>query len=416
MERVKGYLAGVRIPSIQDLKSGDYFRSFLAKKDLPDGSYIKDFEGVLIKLQEILIWNNVTETAVWLVLSQLFLYQFCWSSTPIISSTAYVCLASYLYITWTQRIWPTIRIQPHAEDSEKFTPVHPDVLSAPELEKILANIKQKTNQIYSGLWILRAEEPLRFCLTSSIFFIFIIYLGTKISTAVLLHSLALTLFLLPPLFLHLSRKKQAEPFLLFVLDVVSSLTNLLIYTSKSAPPQESHDLDDFIPEHSKETLENLDISIKNTNAEKEPEDSLSLSLASDLKIPSHEEVDQPSSLALLSQDLEADLLPTTSNIVDDEVSEEEDLEGPVGRLGGVDDSDSDTADPIFSLSDVASNSLSSAMSSVLQSQVLASFSSPLSSSSPATTAAPRARNRRESEPDLEDFELISEDELDKASP
>lgn len=403
MEKIRNYCSTIQVPSWSDVKSGEAFRRLLrGAGDQDKTSWIKDSEVLLVQLQEILIWTNVTQSAIYLVLSQLFLYQFCISSTPLISSTAYLCLVSYLYVTWTQRIWPTIKIpDQHKEDAEKFTTVNPDVLSAPELENINNNIKLRISEITTGLCLMRAEVPTRFCITLSTFFICLAILGAKISTAVLIHSSALLLFILPPLVLHLIRNESTKASVELTGEVLFSLSNLLIYTSSSAPPQESHELDDFIPEQSKENLENLDISIKQ-KSDRDPDLSVAL-LDSDVKIPSHEEVDQPASLSHL--DLEADLLPALK--IDDHESEEEELEGPVGRLGGVDDSDSDTADPQFSLTSAAFSSYLPSVTSAIQSAVTTQI---LGSSS--STIDPL---RRSSEPDLEDFELISDEEFEKAT-
>lgn len=306
MERVKDYLVGIQVPSYSQIKSGEYFRKFLQTPESPSSSYIKDFESSLVYIQEVLLWTDRTTSLTWLVISQLFLYQFCLADTPIISSTAYVCLLSYLYITWTQRVWPTIKVpSDHTQDTERWTPLSPDTLSAPELETIVSKIKLRTAEIYSGLLLLRVEYPLRFSIIMSVFFSSLALLGTRISTPLFMHSLALSLFCLPTLLIHLSRNKSLEPSLLLAGEILVSLTNLAVYRGKSAPPQENVELEEFLPEQSSETLASLDIHTK-PNIDKEPEDSLSMSLGTDLCIPSHEEVDQPSRPSL---DLDADLIP-----------------------------------------------------------------------------------------------------------
>jgi len=426
MERIKTYLCAIHVPSLHDIRSGEYFRRFFKPLDTTDDTYLHNFENTLLSLQEVLIWTDVKKSLLWLFVSQLFLYQFCISSTPIISSTAYVCLISYLYLTWTHKIWPTIRLPPEVpEDTETWTPVHPNTLSAPEIENIFNQVKARVVEIYSGLWMLREEAPLRFCVTMSAFFISMAILGVKVSTPLLIYSLVISAFALPPALIALSRNEKISPALLFVGEIILSLSNLLVYHGCSAPKQESNYLEDFLPDASAENLNKLDITLKSTKTETED---LSLLLAPDQSIPSHEEVDL---LALPHADLETDLLPPAS--IEHDLSDgDDDIEAPVGRLAGVDDSDTDSADGAFSLTDKSINlssylpAVSSAAEAYLPTVSLASAYLPSASTvsqvlgslvSPQTDDIDMDRNLRSgSEPNLDDFELISEEDLDKVSP
>jgi hypothetical protein len=417
MERVKVYLGSIQVPSYADLKSGEYFRKFLQPPEVQNSSYIQDFESSLVYLQEVVLWTDKTRSLCWLAASQLLLYQFIGASTPVLSSTAYVCLLSYLYITWTQQVWPAIKLQPeHSQDEEKWTPMSPDTLSAPEMETLMLRGKRRTAEIYHGLWLLRAEYPLRFCITMSVFFSSLALLGARISTPLFMHSLALSLFSLPPLLIHLSRNKRIEPYLILVGEILASLTNIAVYRGKYAPPQESIELKDFLPEQNSETMANLDIHTK-PSTDKEPEDCLSMSLGSDLCIPSHEEVDRPS----LDLDLDHDLIP--AHRIEDDGSGDDEIEGPVGRMRGVEEEDSDDADHIFSLPATTTASLSSQLSSLLPAaSILPTMSSILQPDSISQVLGSLLSDtevrqaRQSSEPDLEDFELISEDDLEKESP
>jgi len=412
MERVKEYLSSVKIPSYEDVKSGEYFRSFLRPLDQTDNtSYIKDFENYLVYLQEVVLWSNVGASLAWLVVSQLILYQFCLSSTPLISSTAYVCLLSYLYITWTQRIWPTIKLpSQHTEDDEKFTSVHPDTLSAPEMENISDKIRQKCVEVYGGLWLMREEAPLMFCLSMSSFFITTAFIGTKVSTPLLIHGVALSAFALPQALLQLNKDSSISPTLLFIGEVFGSLVNLIIYRGEHFKPQESTELDDFMPEANSSNLEKLDITVKSSNNDQE--DSLNMLLAPDQNIPSHDEVDL---LAADNPDLEADLLPCSR--IEHDVSDEDDIEGPVGELGGVEDSDTDSADGAFSLATSVATAISSYIPSVTDTAaLLPAVTTQVLENLVQTSLKPERNKRATSEPDLEDFELISEDELQAESP
>ena len=81
-----------------------------------------------------------------------------------LSTTAYFTLSAYIYITWVYTIWPAVRVPPPVEevtastypdpyllrvfqDTENWTPVHPDVMSAPELDTFIKSSKTKMYQV-----------------------------------------------------------------------------------------------------------------------------------------------------------------------------------------------------------------------------------------------------------------------------
>merc|ERR1719430_2889365 len=100
----------------------------------------------------------------------------------------YFSLSAYIYITWVYTIWPAIRVPPPIDqDTENWTPVHPDVMSAPELETFLKNSNIKIYQILTGLKLLRDEQPGKFCIVLSLFFLTLLALGLQVSTPFLLH-------------------------------------------------------------------------------------------------------------------------------------------------------------------------------------------------------------------------------------
>ena len=95
-------------------------------------------------------------------MTQAMLYYLCCSSTPLLSTTAYFTLSAYIYITWVYTIWSAIRVPPTVEevntqhsdpsntvpqDDENWTPVHPDVMSAPELDTFIKDSKTKIYQV-----------------------------------------------------------------------------------------------------------------------------------------------------------------------------------------------------------------------------------------------------------------------------
>merc|ERR1712200_106134 len=235
--------------------------------------------------------------------------------------------------------------------------------------------------------------------------------GTKVSTPFLIHGLALAAFLVPQALIHLSRNPSVSPFLDFALEVFASLVNLLVYRGENYKPQDTSELDEYLPESSSANLENLDIT--NKSATNDQDDSLNMLLAPTQSIPSHDDVDL---LGAANPDLESDLLPCAK--IEHDVSDEDEVEGPAaGDLAaGLEaaDSDTDSAEGAFSLATSVATTISSYMPSATDTllpaatQVLGN----LVKSSQETDRTKRAT----SEPDLEDFELISEDDLKAASP
>ena len=67
---------------------------------------------------------------------------------PFIYSPIYllvnIALITFVYTTWTERIWPAIRV-PEADPGPEpeWTPVSPDVLSAPELVQLWEDFHSK---------------------------------------------------------------------------------------------------------------------------------------------------------------------------------------------------------------------------------------------------------------------------------
>ena len=74
-------------------------------------------------------------------------------------------LVSFVYTTWTQRIWPEIRV-PEADPGPDpdWTPVSPDVLSAPELVRLWEDFNSKLCSGFTWLKNLRyvSRKKLKF--------------------------------------------------------------------------------------------------------------------------------------------------------------------------------------------------------------------------------------------------------------
>ena len=105
-------------------------------------------QSKLVRVQEVAVWSNPTVSIVWVVLSQLLLYYLCNWTGSLLSTGCYILLSLYVYLTWVYTVWPAVRVPPSPEeDPEKWTPLHPDVLSAPELQTFLNNLKSRVSEV-----------------------------------------------------------------------------------------------------------------------------------------------------------------------------------------------------------------------------------------------------------------------------
>ena len=101
-----------------------------------------------MRVQEVAVWSNPTVSIIWVVVSQLVLYYLCNWTTSLLSITCYLLLSLYIYLTWVYTVWPAVRVPPSPdEDPELWTPLHPDVLSAPELQIFLNNLKSRVSEV-----------------------------------------------------------------------------------------------------------------------------------------------------------------------------------------------------------------------------------------------------------------------------
>ena len=99
-------------------------------------------------VQEVAVWSNPTVSIIWVVLSQILLYYLCNWTVSLVSTGSYILLSLYVYMTWVYTVWPAVRVPPSPEaDPETWTPLHPDVLSAPELQTFLNNFRSRVSEV-----------------------------------------------------------------------------------------------------------------------------------------------------------------------------------------------------------------------------------------------------------------------------
>jgi len=396
-------LPKLRIPTVKQLREGTWWLE--EDPSVSKFSWLAEFEARLAQVQEVALWNSPVTSVVWLVVTQMLLLHL--TSSPVLPTLAWAALAAFTYTTWAYRVWPAIRVPPeHPEDEEQWTPLHPDVLSAPEVDSWLAAGGHRVAKVAGGQALLRQEQPGRFCLLSSLLCCLLAVLGMQTSTAALLHTAALLFLTLPALLVRASKVPCVSPYLQLAGEVVGGLGEMCVYRGVDAPPLENKELDEFVPEVTNETESFLEKALSYVQRKENDEDT---SLTSGLSIPSHEEVEAESSLL---NDPVADLLPLATLAIDHRAasdSESECGEEEVPDLGeSSGEEDSLGLEQSVGLMGLVTSSVASVTTTVSSvSSTVTSVSSLLGS----------FLTKADSEdPDLEDFELVSESDLELASP
>jgi len=460
LKKLKLYLPRTRLPSLSQIRDGSFLRLNPVQPHVRQESFLKEFESACVWAQEVCVWSSPVRSLVVLLLSQWLLYKVTTSSSTLASLGGWSLLLFYLYHTWVYRVWPAIRVPPeHPEDIEVWTPVHPDVMSAPELGQLIDKFNNNLCQTWSSVLDYRQLQPGRFCIISCSFFTLLALTGGSISITVLLHTASILLLTLPGIYIGLSKNPTTSA---LITRVQAAGGGAWAALTKSGPDRGENELEEFLPESTSENETIMEKALGRGEVSSQgPDDSLTVSLVTGLNIPAHDEVDMDS---INNPDmLEEDLAPVMEDDGDQNDESDTDsyhrLESLEGRLKGVDDSDTDSmegvesvrrrskdrrlsfktqhyeefssseeddllpilppsdtstvpaapplpsGEPAESLLSTVSQSLPtiSSMTSYLPSVNVGSLFSGLVSS-PANSGQPE---------DLDDFELISEDELEK---
>jgi len=401
MERMRKMVGmpKLRVPTYAELLDGSWWAKEVKTEEV---SWLVEFETRLAQAQEVALWSRPLVSLAWLIVTQALVYHL--TSSAVLPNIAKILLVAFIYSTWVYRVWPAIRVPPeHPEDAEEFTPLHPDVLSAPEMAGWVQSGKKKIGEVVQGQVVLRRERPAIFCSVSSLFCCLLAVIGMQTSTAGLLHISVFLVLTLPAILVRASKVPVIAPWLDFGADFLGGLCDLCTYRGENAPPLENKELDEFVPEVNKETESFLATALSYVQRRDTEEDT---SLTAGMAIPSHEEVEFESPA---HGNPEVDLLPVTTLALDHRVDEDSDsecgdLEGQLALPGvGESSGEEDSLDlepsmgPVMSMVTSSVTSVTSTASSVsaATSHLFGSF-----------------LTKAESEPDLEDFELVDSTDLD----
>ena len=82
-------------------------------------------------------------------------------------------------------------------DSESFTPLHPECLSAPEVERKLAGLRERAHAALAAVASARTERPAKFCAAASAAFLALAYVGSYVTALGLFYHVAVGSLVLP---------------------------------------------------------------------------------------------------------------------------------------------------------------------------------------------------------------------------
>lgn len=442
MESTKQYLYGFRMPDLKKLWYGSETDGIDGIQP-PSKPLLVKFEAFLVKIQELSLWTDPKSSVMAIATVHLLYWYLLMTSNSPLYLLVMLALLSFVYTTWTQRIWPEIRVPEADPGSEpEWTPVSPDVLSAPELVRLWEDFHLKLCQFFSWLKNLRREQPGKFCaITSTIFFILAI-IGSKITTLGIFYYVSVGYLTIPGVLKILVKYPAVQCMLETMNDYKKESQQKTVEhvpeESKEDIPTEMTIADSVYAKFQSGLTAVSNLNLKSGIAALSQEDNESY-------IPEEDETNQlilesaltsstrdPMQAHILDQDEVADssleyasLLPVQGNIMpDDELdsggnlvgsnpmddydeflpSTSTNVEASEKTLSKLQDEDEDEEDEFAS----------SLMAAAKASADISLSHEPLEETS--SVIRKRKNNRLSPDSDLDDFEMISGDELAEVSP
>jgi len=253
-DSMRRFVTGFRIPDLSRMWSGhdevDY--------QVPSVPLIIKLEYYLVRCQELALWTDPKASLMALACIHLAFGYLATTVNTTLNLALWAVLSGFVYTTWTQRIWPEIRVpdEDGQEDSAQsaWTPVSPDVYSAPELIELLERLKSKAHELYQRAAALRTDSPGVFCVYASLSCLALGYLGTLMSTLALLYYLVVGSFVVPGLFKLLVTHQELSQLLSNLCNKKDSVDNQsdtrpaqsTITTSAAAVPEPENALTDQV--------------------------------------------------------------------------------------------------------------------------------------------------------------------------
>lgn len=164
-------------------------------------SILAPFEEYFVSIQSILIWEKPYVSAVFLIAINCLYWLIVSWTRRFFSIVSLLFLIISIYQCWSHYVWPEIRARP-PEPDEDWVPVHPKVLSAPELTHYLHEIMTISGEIVNWFWLLRKNQPALFCSLVTFLFSISAIIGSLVPGVVIVYIILMVVALGPGVALY----------------------------------------------------------------------------------------------------------------------------------------------------------------------------------------------------------------------
>ena len=198
---VQNFLSGYRVPDFSKLwrKNETSSTDGSSGPEEPPVPILIRLEYYVVYAQELALWISPTSSAAALAVVQIIYWYLAYTSSTVLNLTAWACILGFIYTTWTNRIWPEIRVEQPLEEASAWTPVRPEVFSAPELVQLTQLAKEKIVSGFVYLRDLRTTSPGKFCIVTCFVFSMVGYIGAHITALGLFYYTAMSFLTIPGL-------------------------------------------------------------------------------------------------------------------------------------------------------------------------------------------------------------------------
>ncbi|ESP03211.1 hypothetical protein LOTGIDRAFT_237816 [Lottia gigantea] len=181
---------------------------------------LSPIEPVVISLQSLLVWENPKKSALLFTAVHLSFWLLAYISSQVYYLISITLIIIFCIDTWKKQIWPEIRVPPPVpEDEDDWTPVHPRLLSTPEISHYIAQALYFTQTTLRKWRVFRRQHPQKFCFFACSFFTTLYLVSRCVSGLTLTYTLVISVLLWPCVVYHNLLKKSyllMEPALMWL--------------------------------------------------------------------------------------------------------------------------------------------------------------------------------------------------------